>query len=225
MAVVVAVSVPGRFRRGRRAVRGRGRGRMDVEAIEGAPQAVEGAVAVAVEGAGARAPKGPAAAFELALAGHVGVVAVGAVPGVAVALHGQAAAHAFDDEIYAKAGDLDLREDAIAARPDGGVDVLLEQTLERGVQLVGGEDGGPGLDRLDAGVQAVVQQPIPQAAWAEIVECCRVEEPHLVAGAAGGDVEAALVAGAGQGTGANVGAALVYGRGDEAEEDDVALVA
>ena len=71
---------------------------------------------VRVEDAATNPEELPTATLQHALAHHVGLVLVGAVPNIAVALDGQLARPIFDDQIDPLTGDLVSRDDA-EARP------------------------------------------------------------------------------------------------------------
>jgi len=105
---------------------------------------------------------------------------------VAIALDGQAAAVAFDDEVDSKRADAPLRSDVIA----GGGKALHNLAFEGGLRAL--------LFFIKraheaAGVLRVLDQLAAKVVSLEVVIGTEgVDNPHLVASAAGGDIEALL---------------------------------
>src|ERR1700682_2346603 len=133
---------------------------------------------------------------------------------VAVALDGEALIVAFDDQIDSKSADSPLRSNLIT----GGRESFHDLTFEGGL--------GSFLFFFEsaheaAGILRVLDELAAEIVGLEVVTGAkRMDDPHLVAGAAGGHVETLLeqfLIAEGQ------GAAL--GSVDEGDKDDVALVA
>ena len=163
----------------------RGVGRVsgtDPEGVETVPQAGQGGVGVAVISAAADAVEGPAEPFEDGLPVSVSFPPVGAVVGVSVEFDGEAPTSAFDDEVDAEAAYLVLDFDAVPAGDEVAVDVAFEVGVEAVFCLAGRIVNA-------SGVLAVANEPATNVIGMQFVGGDRADAPHLVLGAAGGDVD------------------------------------
>ena len=85
---------------------------------EGFPEIVECLVGVETERAFSYAPERPAAAFQVALARCVRLVAVRAMPNIAIALDGQTSIDSLHYEVDPVTGHLELRYHSVSAPGD-----------------------------------------------------------------------------------------------------------
>src|SRR5260370_42216795 len=104
----------------------------------------------------------------------------------AMALDGQAAPVAFDDQVNSKRADTPLGSNVIT----GGAEALHDFAFESGLSALLLFIEGP---HEAAGILGVLDQLAAKVVGLEVVVGTEgVDDPHLVAGAAGGDVEALL---------------------------------
>src|SRR5713101_6486296 len=145
-----------------------------------------GAVRITEKFGAADAREDPAHTLEDGLAVHVLRKFFEWLIAVAIALDGQAAAAAFDNQVDSKCADAPLRSDAIT----GGAEALHDFAFECGL--------GALLFFIErahetAGILSVLDQLAAKVVRLEIVVGSKgMDNPHLIAGAAGGDVETLL---------------------------------
>jgi len=196
--------------------RGLGRGTVgrNFQQLEFFENGFHGVVRIAEKFCASDAGEDPAHALEDGLAVHVLGKSLEGMIAVAIALDGKAAAVAFDDHVDSKRAHSPLRSNTIA----GGAEALHDFALKGGLRalLLFVERAHEA-----AGILRVLDQLTAKVVGLEVVVGTeRVDNPHLVAGAAGGDVEALLEQ-------------LLVAEGERAalcsvnqrDEDDVAFVA
>src|SRR5712664_4755336 len=158
----------------------------DFEELKLLEDRFHGAFGVAEKLRAANPGENPSHAFEDGLAVHVFGKFFKGMIAVAVALDGEAIAVAFDDQIDSKRTHAPLRSNAIAGSHEAFHDFAFEGRL--GALLLFFERAHEA-----AGVLRVFDQLAAKIVGLEIVVGIkRVDNPHLVAGAAGGDVETLL---------------------------------
>src|SRR5882672_7226556 len=158
----------------------------DFEELKLLEDRFHGAFGVAEKLRAANPGENPSHAFEDGLAVHVFGKFFKGMIAVAVALDGEAIAVAFDDQIDAKRPHAPMGSNAIAGGHQALHDFALEGRL--GALLFFFERAHEA-----AGVLRVFDQLAAKIVGLEIVVGIeRVDNPHLVAGAAGGDVETLL---------------------------------
>src|SRR2546422_1013639 len=186
----------------------------DFEELELFEDRFHGAFGVAEKLGAANSSENPSHAFEDGLAVHVFRKFFKGMVAVAVALDGEAIAVALDDQIDSKCTHTPMGSNAIAGGHEALHDFALEGRL--GALLFFFERAHEA-----AGVLRVFDQLAAKIVGLEvIVGIERVDNPHLVAGTAGGDVETLLE----QFLVAEGERAALRGV-NERDEDDVALVA
>lgn len=104
--------------------------RSDSQPVECLPQGRERFIWVTVEDAAENTEEDPSAPFKLALSFHVGIVAIWAVPFVAIAFHGHTPAKPFCNEVYSVPRNFKLRQDPVITSNDPKIDIDLKPTVK-----------------------------------------------------------------------------------------------
>ena len=192
--------------------------RADAQPLQLLLHAAHSALAIAIEFGAANTNEAPAEPFEHGLSLQVSPdLFLRVVVAIPVAFDGHATRFTFDDEINAIGSDRVLRAHAIAFVHEP----FEHLALERRLRALGLRNGDHGLGVV-IGLLGEFDQLASQVLLFEIARRIeRVDDPELIAGAAGGDVEALLesviVAQRKRATGART----VH----EGEENDIPLVA